>query len=363
MARFAFLATCLTASLSAQVYTSGPFRTADTGGGAGGTSPISVLQTAAPLTHTVIGFGAQQGTIRNALVEDFQVSTFLQISEIELFGYTTGATAPSCTGVYVAIWNADPSVTAPTAPWTTNVLQASSPNPANSPFEATNNRISSTVNTFSGVFRVLDSDLNGTTRQVQSMRINLGANPAVLAPGQYWLEFCFNGVNFVPPITATGVGVTGNAKQFRNATQTYGPIVNGTNNQGIPFRFFGPFGAEGAISNLGGGCSTSTMTVVGAPTVGGFFRAQLANPGTIPAILVGLSPANITLPACGCIQRTSIDLADINTQAFELQIPSVASLAGVSVYVQGAELFASGPCSLPIQSGLTDGFRIRLNLN
>ena len=103
------LALAVTASLAAQnlVYNNGPLAT-----GTSGTNVISVLQTATPLSHTTFGYGAQQA-VPNRLVDQFTVNSALIVTEIELFGYTTGATAVSCTGVYVSLWDSDPSVVAP----------------------------------------------------------------------------------------------------------------------------------------------------------------------------------------------------------------------------------------------------------
>ena len=365
------LALAVTASLAAQnlVYDNGPLAT-----GTSGTNVVSVLQTAAPISHTTFGYGAQQAasaTARNALVDQFTVNTVLQINEIELFGYTTGSTAVSCTGVYVAIWNVDPSVTPPVAPFNENVLQATSPTPASGPFDAANNRISAATNTFTNIYRVTDTALTGTTRNIQSVRINLGANPAVLNPGTYWLEFCFNGINFVPPITTRNVASTGDGKQFLNTTLAYTPIVNGaTATAGVPFKFYSSLGAPygpGGITNLGGGCSTASLDVRGATTVGGYFRAELSNvnPAALGAIIIGASNPGLPLGICACTQQASLDVLEINN-FFQLQVPVVAALAGLQLYVQGLELdigLTPQPCNLGLGFSLTSGFRYELNFN
>ena len=368
------LALAVTASLTAQnlVYDNGPLAT-----GTSGTNVVSVLQTAAPISHSVFGYGAQQAataTARNALVDQFTVNTVLQINEIELFGYTTGSTAVSCTGVYVAIWNVDPSVTPPVAPFNENVLQATSPTPASGPFDAANNRISAATNTFTNIYRVTDTALTGTTRNIQSVRINLGANPAVLNPGTYWLEFCFNGINFVPPITTRNVASTGDGKQFLNTTLAYTPITNGTNpanTAGVPFKFYSSLGAPygpGGITNLGGGCSTASLDVRGATTVGGYFRAELSNvnPQALGIIILGGSnPALPLIGICGCTQQASLDVLEVNN-VYQLQVPLVAGLAGTQLYVQGMELdvgLTPQPCNVGIGFSLTDGFRYALNFN
>jgi hypothetical protein len=360
LTRYLVIGPLLTTALAAQtlIYNNGPFLTGTVSG-----TQVSVLQNVAPITHTTFGYGAQQAataTARNSVLDNFTVNSALVINQVEVFGYTTGATAVSATGVYLAIWDSDPALGTP------NQLILPLPTAAG-PFDTTNNRISTAVNTFTNVFRTLPGT-PGTTRNIQSVLVTIPQ--IVLGPGTYWLEFAFNGINFVPPITATNVLSTGDASQFLNTTLAYAPINNGVGRTaGLPFCFYGPGAANpGSITNLGGSCSTATMTLVGAPAVGGFLRAELANvnPLTVGAVIIGFSDPNAPLFVCSCTSRASLDVLNIAND-FSLDIPLVAGLVGFELFAQGAEIDLLGgsgqPCNLGVAFGLTDGFRFRLNSN
>ena len=354
------LALAVTASVTAQnlVYDNGPLAT-----GLSGANVISVLQTATPLSHSVFGYGAQQ-TVPNRLVDQFTVNSALIVTEIELFGYTTGATAVSCTGVYVSLWDSDPSVVAPPVP---PVQQIPGAGNAVNLIGAAGFTV---ANTFTNIYRVLDTALTGTTRNIQSVRITLPA-AITLSAGTYYLEFAFNGINFVPPITTTNVASTGDAKQYTNAALAYAPLLNGaTATAGLPFKLYSTLGAPfgpGSITNLGGGCSTASLDVRGATTVGGYFRAELSNvnPAALGAIIIGASNPGLPLGICACTQQASLDVLEVNN-FFQLQVPVVAALAGLQLYVQGLELdigLTPQPCNLGLGFSLTSGFRYELNFN
>jgi hypothetical protein len=351
----------LMASLSAQnlVYDNGPLQT-----GVSGANAVSVLQTLAPIAHTTFGYGAQQTAADRRLIDNFTVNSFLQIDEIEVFGYATGATAPSCTGVYLKIWDNNP--------------QTSTPNQLIAGAGAGVNLVTApgftVTNTFTNIYRVTDTALTGTTRNIQSVRVDL-ATPLVLNPGTYYLEYSFDGVNFVPPISATNVNVTGDGIQVTTTTgvTTYvTPVLNGTGAQGFPFKFYSSVGSPftaGSITNLGGGCSTSSMTLVGAPTVGGFVRAELANvnPLAVGAIVIGASNPNAPLFVCACTSRASLDVLNVGN-SFDLTVPLQASLVGTELFFQGAEIDllgagGIGACNLGVQFSLTDGYSFKLNFN
>jgi hypothetical protein len=353
----------LTASVSAQnlVYDNGPFQTAATGGGPAGTSAISQLQTLAPISHTVFGFGAQQA-VPNRLVDQFTVNSFMQVDEIEVFGYTTGSAVVSATGVYLSIWDGNPATGTPTQ------LIAGAGNAVNligAPgFTSTN--------TFTNVYRVLDTGVltTQTTRNIQSVRVAL-QTPVVLTAGTYYLEFSFNGINFVPPVSTKNVSATGDAQQFTNATLAYANILNGTATAGLPFKFYSSVGAPitaGSITNLGGGCSTAGIEVGGAAAVGGYLHAELTNvnPLAIGALVIGGSDPNAPLFICACVSHASLDVLSVGN-VFDLPIPVNASLAGANLFVQGAEIDLLGaapqPCNLGVAFGLTDGYRFALNFN
>jgi hypothetical protein len=343
----------LIAAISAQipVYDNGPFQSAATGGGPGGGSPVSRLQNVT-LEHSVYGYGAQQ-SIPNRLTDNFTVGSLLLIDDIEVFGYTVGATAPSCSGVYLSLWNADPS------DGTASQLIAGAGNSIN--------LISapgfSVVNTLTSVYRKDEVEV-GPGQRIQSIRVSLPV-PILLTAGTYWLEMSFNGINLVPPLTTDGVNSTGDAKQFTSSTGTYNPIVNGTGAMGLPFRFYSATdtaGTVGSITNLGGGCSTASLKVEGAPTVGGY-----VNPAAIGVIVVGAADPNTPLIGCTCISHASFDSLTVGS-SYELQVPLIASLVGSQLFFQGGQiaLVPSGgatACNLGFGFDLTHGFRYRLNFN
>ncbi len=356
-----FAAVALMASLSAQnlVYSNGPFQTAATGGGPGGTDPLSVLQTAAPLAHSTFGYGAQQTAADRRLIDNFTVNALMQIDQIEVFGYATGATAPSCTGVFLSLWDGNPATGTP------NQLLTGAGHAVN-----LNTTAGFTVaNTFTNIYRVTDTATTGTTRNVQSVRVTL-PTPLLLTAGTYYLEYSFDGINFVPPLTTKNVNNTGDASQVTISTYTT-PVLNGTGTMGFPFNFYSAVtvATPGSITNLGGGCSAASMTFEGAPTVGGYAHAELngVNPLTLGVIVAGVSDPNAPLFVCACTSHASLDLIIVGN-TFDLPIPLDATLAGFNLYFQGGQLDllpVGGvvACNLGVQFDLTDGYKLALNVN
>lgn len=351
----------LMASLSAQnlVYSNGPFQTAATGGGPTGTSPLSVLQTAAPISHTTFGYGAQQVAADRRVIDNFTVNSFMQVDEVEVFGYATGATAVSCTGVYLSLWDGNPSTGTPTqlitgAGHAVNLIGAAG---------------FSSTNTFTNIYRVTDTATTGTTRNVQSVRVTLAA-PLTLAPGTYWLEYSFDGINFVPALSTTNVLSTGDGIQVTTTVYT-SPVLDGLGTMGFPFNLYSavPAAVAGSITNLGGGCSAATMTFGGSPAVGGYAHADLSgvNPLAIPVIVAGVVDPNSPLFVCACTSHASTDFLSIGT-SLDLTVPLNSSLVGVELFFQGAQLDlipvgGITACNLGIQFDLTDGYSFKLNVN
>ena len=111
----------------------------------------------------------------------------------------------------------------------------------------------------------------------------------------------------------------------------------------------------------------ASLDVRGATTVGGYFRAELSNvnPQAIGAIIVGATNPGLPLGICACTQQAGLDVVEVNN-FFQLQVPVVASLAGLQLYVQGLELdigLTPQPCNVGIGFSLTNGFRYELNFN
>ena len=339
-----------------EIYDAGPVVSDPTAGSGG--APASVLQGAAPYSMGTFGYTANATF---SLADDFVTNGVWCVGAIELVAYQTTAAAPTITGVFVEIYNGDPS--------TTGVPIPGSPGFANNLISTAGYTVN---NTLTGVYRVLDTALTDTSRQLQSVRIGLptplSLNSAALPGGRYFLRYRFTGSvasgPFVPPITVKNSPPTGNAIQFNGTT--WAPILNGGGGQGLPFKLYGTSAAlPGAFVNLGGGCSTATLEMRGAPHVGGVVHAEMVgtNPGAIPLMIVGFTNPNAPFaPFCGCVQHATLDVIQVGT-SYNWQIPTIASGIGFELYMQGDQVF--GPtlaCDIGIgfRFELTDGYRIRL---
>lgn len=336
-------------------YDAGPFITSNTGGSGG--APVSILQTAPPMNLTTFGFTA--GGVFS-LADDFVTNGPWCVSAIELFAYQTGTLAPSINGVFLEVYNGDPSAG--------GIPVAGSPGFANNLVTAAGYAVS---NTMTGSFRANETTPTDGTRPIQSVLVTL-ANPlplnsAAIPGGRYFLQWRLTGTGasgpFVPPITVLGSAATGNAIQSNAGV--WGPALSGGVGQGMPFKLYGSTtAAPGAFLNLGGGCSTASLEVRGAPHVGGVLQVDLVNttPGAIPLIILGFSDPNTPFsPACTCVQHATLDVLNVGA-SYNWQIPTVPAGVGFEILVQGDQLFAPTlACDIGIgfRFELTDGFRIR----
>ncbi|MBP9120448.1 MAG: T9SS type A sorting domain-containing protein [Ignavibacterium sp.] len=190
------------------------------GGGFGG-ADASVLQTALGLS--TYGAGAQQ-TAGNSVADDFTSTASWNIETISFFTYQTGSTTTSTiTGVFVQIWNGDPSAGG------TVVFG-----------DLTTNRLAST--SFSNIYRSIDTDPLASNRPIMKVDATIGTN---LPAGTYWVQWTLAGSlasgPWTPPITITGQTTTGNAKQL--TTTGWANLLDGTFPQGLPFIVNGTGGA------------------------------------------------------------------------------------------------------------------------
>ena len=360
----------LTALLPAQnvlVYDNGSFITDPTAGSGG--APVSELQTLAPYTFFVLGFNVNNAAnVRQT--DDFTVNSLMQINEIEVFFYNTNAVAPSATGVFLSIFDGNPATGTPNqlipgAGATTNLIGATGFNVSN---------------TLTGAYRVTSTTLTNTARQIQSVRVTLPST-LTLTNGTYYFQYSITAATtpFFAPITTLNMLNTGNAQQQTGTT--YAPLqmtsapagtpIPGAF-QGLPFKFYGPSGLAlpGAITNLGGGCSSAVLAVKGAPVVGGHLRADMTNvnPAALGVIILGISDPNIPLGVCPCTSHASLDVLTAGNSA-ELQVPLVPNLVGFQLFVQGLTLDIGGVggvtnCNFAgLLLDLTDGFSFQLNIN
>ena len=197
----------------AVLYDNGPLVT-HPGGGAGG-ADASALQTA--LGMSTYGAGHQY-SLGYSVADDFTIADpEWDIQTITFFAYQTGSTTTSTiTGVYVQIWNGDPSAGG-------SVIWG----------DLTTNRLASTA--WSNIYRVTETTLTTTGRPVMADITTIGTT---LAAGSYWLQWATDGTltsgPWVPPITILGQTTTGNAIQY---TTAWAALTDGgtLTPQGLPF--------------------------------------------------------------------------------------------------------------------------------
>jgi hypothetical protein len=243
---------------------------------------LSILQTAtAPVQCTLGSSAVVGGAFR--LADDFTVpagETWL-VDRVVVFGYQTGATAPSITSGNLRILSTSPGAsTSPTVAFG----------------DTTTNRVTTPV-TLSGTVRVTETTLTATNRLVQA--IPLTVNPPVsLTAGTYWIDFQAGGTvasgPFFPPIaspiSATPVA-TGNALQLATAGAVYVAVTQGlpapdcaTTVPGLAQGL--PFIVEGTIS---GGATPPVFGFTPAPgatvsATGGTTVGSTGNLSIAPAI-------------------------------------------------------------------------------
>lgn len=201
------------------LYDNGPLVT-HPGGGYGG-ADASVLNTSANLS--TLGFG-HQVIAGNRVADDFTVTAAggWQIDGIIFYAYQTGdvTDTSTITAVNYQIWDGPPNDPAST------VIYG----------DTTTNRLTSSY--WSNIYRVIDTDMLGTTRRI--MRNNVSAD-VHLAQGTYWLDWQTDGLlssgPWVPPITIWGQGATGNALQYTSASGVWNTATDSGSDdpQGLPF--------------------------------------------------------------------------------------------------------------------------------
>ncbi|MEP0775109.1 MAG: hypothetical protein HRF46_12180, partial [Acidobacteriota bacterium] len=251
---------------AAVLYDNGPLVT-HPGGGFGG-ADASALQS--DLGLSTYGFG-------HALSSGYRVADDITvpaggwyIDTITFFAYQTGSgTTSTIDHINLRIWDGVPGAVGSTIVWG----------------DTTTNRLVSTA--WSNIYRVLDTNLLGTTRPVMA---NVAAVGVFLPAGTYWLDWQTGGTlasgPWVPPVTLLGqTGKPGaNALQFDPAAATWNPIIDtGTAMapQDLPFIINGSVTTDCAVpSNI------PWLTV--APTTG----------TTAPA---ATTPVNVTFDSTGMV--------------------------------------------------------------
>jgi uncharacterized repeat protein (TIGR01451 family) len=219
--------------LTELLHDNGPFVT-HPGAGPGG-SDHSVLQNST-LGMITLGFGVQQSA-GNRMADDFTVTdpNGWDVSQLRFYAYQTGSgTTSTITGLNYRIWDGPPNEP------TSNIIFG----------DTTTNRLVAT--NWSNAYRVSQTTVD-TNRPIMNVDASGGFH---LPAGTYWVDWQFAGSlasgPWQPPITITGVTVTGNAMQY---TSTGWAPANDTGTtpyqQGMPFLIHGVIADDPVCSTLG----------------------------------------------------------------------------------------------------------------
>src|SRR5690554_7097440 len=135
-----------------------------------GSPDLSVLES------ITLGMNTLGGNVSNSLgygiSDEFELVAETEITGITAYAYQTGATSTTINGMYVTIWDGDPSGGGSIV-WgdqTTNVFGS---------VEDIN------------AYRASENDQGGRTRMIQ--KVNASISGLTLAAGTYWLEYSLNG--------------------------------------------------------------------------------------------------------------------------------------------------------------------------
>ncbi|MCK9203314.1 MAG: carboxypeptidase regulatory-like domain-containing protein, partial [Bacteroidales bacterium] len=205
-----------------QLYENGPFVT-DPGAGVGG-ADVSLVAS----TENTLGSN-MNFTLGYRIADDFTVTEDWTVDSILFYGYQTNSTLTSTfTGLYIQIWNGDPSSPTSSVIWG----------------DLTTNRLTATH--WTNCYRA--SDFTTTARPIMCVQANVAG--LTLPAGSYWIDFSTTGSlssgPWANPITITGQIETGNAIQYTGSE--WQAIVDGLSGaaKGMPFTFYGASGG-GAI--------------------------------------------------------------------------------------------------------------------
>jgi hypothetical protein len=265
-------------------YDNGPLIT-HPGGGFGG-ADASALQTALGLN--VYGFG-HQWTLGYRVTDGFVIEDAegWNIDMAVFFAYQTGSpTDPSTiTGVYPALWDgspADPSSSIVWGNYNTNCM----------------------VDTeWSGIYRVLDTDMANTQRPIMQSTCEVGI---WLPPGEYWWDWNTDGSlssgPWAPPISILGEITTGDAMQSLDNGATWAPLEDsGTFTvQGLPFWMYGSIPGGEQTMHVGGIEGFFSLDFMGRPVLRMFVLAEDQDAMPLQDVMVD---ASMWVPDGGPFER------------------------------------------------------------
>lgn len=185
---------------------------------------ISILDTSIGLST----FGFNVNGLNNGyrMADDWENDANVEVDNMIFYVYQTGSsTASTITSVSLAIWDGNPMDGTSSIIWGDqfdDFLDDSD---------------------WTGVFRVLDTELGNTDRPI--MYIEAGTPGLTLEPGTYWVDFAAEGTlasgPWGPPIVIDGFVETGNAVQWVNDNGAWQPLVDSGADaqQGFPFEVNG----------------------------------------------------------------------------------------------------------------------------
>jgi hypothetical protein len=198
------------------LYDNGPLVTC-AGCGSGG-ADASEVQTALGLG--IYGFGHQ--VLNGFLVADDFTVTDAEwlVNSVNTFAYQSGSTTTSTiTGVFITFYDGPPGAGGVPVfgDYTTNVI---------------------TDTQWSGIYRVLDTDILGTVRPVMVQENSVGN---CFQQGTYWMGWQSDGTlgsgPWVPPVSVSGSpgGPPANGEQSLDMGGTWAPLDDGGFSQDLPF--------------------------------------------------------------------------------------------------------------------------------
>ncbi|MGO3182242.1 MAG: GEVED domain-containing protein [Aequorivita sp.] len=205
---------------NAIIYDNGPYFNV------AGSPDLSVLESVT-LGMGTYGVGAQLAS-GNSVADDVVFAEDVEISSIDVFAYQSFETPPTITGVYLQVWDGDPSGSGASVIWgdlTTNIMD---------------NAVYADAN------RVLEDEQSSTDRQIN--RVTANTSGLNLAAGTYWIEYTFEGSGtsgpWAPPVVILGETNTGNALQNQSGSWA---AIEDVGPQGLPFVIYGDGGGGGSF--------------------------------------------------------------------------------------------------------------------
>ena len=198
---------------NAMLYDNGPYWNTP------GSPNVSLLESS--LGMNTLGSGVQYSA-GNSVADDVVFPDDVEVTSIDVFTYQTGTNPPSITGIYLQVWDGDPTGSG-TVIWgnlSDNILGD---------------------NVYADANRASETSPGDTSRQIQ--KVTATTTGLTLTAGTYWIEYSLEGSGssgpWAPPISILGETTTGNALQNQNGLWV--PLEDSGlfTPQGLPFVMYG----------------------------------------------------------------------------------------------------------------------------